>query len=430
MFGLFGKKKLQPAIRQEYKDWIEGNMMWFVEHFGFDAVRKPFITPTAENFPYTDLRNPDQFQKLFEQMCGYWDLDHDIILVKFFDDITSRKWSTWVWSETNTEPIGLYYKTYSADDKPHAIELALSNFADYQRLITVMAHELAHVKLLGGGLVQPSDIDMEEFTDLAVIYFAFGIFIANSVQRVDMGAISRVGYLPIEMIAYANALLCYITQQAPDAYVPLLNRNTNELFRKNFKFLVKTADTKLNRERTSELIRLNMIEDQIYKGWVKRDPGAIIEGCKVLLERRPTNPALHNSIGGAILMQKRYLEAIPHFTKAIECAAYWYCAFYNRGYCNLQLGNLEEAYADLSTALDMNPDDSFCWRNMGAYYLQLNELDKALQYFCTAEKIAPKTQLINSYLGTVYLRMNNAEQAKVYFDKSARHNEYNDSMIV
>jgi len=79
--------------------------------------------------------------------------------------------------------------------------------------------------------------------------------------------------------------------------------------------------------------------------------------------------------------------------------------------------------------LDINPDNSYSWRNIGAYYLKLNELDKALRHFLDAEKIDPKTELINFYLGQAYLKMGNTEQANTYLDKSAAQNEHNDSVI-
>jgi len=75
----------------------------------------------------------------------------------------------------------------------------------------------------------------------------------------------------------------------------------------------------------------------------------------------------------------------------------------------------------------MNPDNSFSWRNLGAYYLTKDEFEKALQHFEEAEKIDPKTELINFYLGQTYLKLGNADKSKQYLDKSVELNEHNDS---
>ncbi len=75
----------------------------------------------------------------------------------------------------------------------------------------------------------------------------------------------------------------------------------------------------------------------------------------------------------------------------------------------------------------MNPDNSFSWRNLGAYYLATNEFEKALQHFEEAEKIDPKTEMINFYLGQTHLKLDNVELAKKYLDKSKELREHNDS---
>jgi tetratricopeptide (TPR) repeat protein len=77
----------------------------------------------------------------------------------------------------------------------------------------------------------------------------------------------------------------------------------------------------------------------------------------------------------------------------------------------------------------MNEENSYAWRNMGAYYLKINEFEKALSCFEKAEKINPATEMINFYLGEVYLKLGNMELSKKYLDKSKDLNEHNDSMI-
>ena len=128
-----------------------------------------------------------------------------------------------------------------------------------------------------------------------------------------------------------------------------------------------------------------------------------------------------------MLQQKKYQEAIDQFTKAIDIDPYWDYPYNNRGYCKLQLGDIDNAYADLFHSFEMNSDNSFSWRNLGVYYLTTNEFEKALQHFEQAEKIDPKTELINFYLGKTHLKIGNTDKSKLYLDKSAELNEHNDS---
>lgn len=419
MFGLFKKKIYQPTVTLEDKNWIEENISWFIEVFGLEKLKEqPFISPTTENFPYDNLKESDQFQKLFEQLCKYWELNPSEIIVKFFDDIKSKQWSSWIPQGDFNEPVGLYNQVYTTDEKRFNIELAKSNLDNPQLLVAVIAHELAHVKLLGGNYINRNDADMEPLTDLASIFFGFGVFVANSVQTKDIYWISRSGYLPNQLISYANALICYITEYDENKYNSVLNGNTNDLFKQDIEFLKNTNDTTLTKDKVLECEFTFKIGKQINEGFEKENYEEVIEGCKKLLETNPKYIAAFNNIGYALLKQKKYQEAIDQFTKAIDIDPYWDYPYSNRGYCKLQLGDIDNAYADLFHSFEMNPDNPYSWRNLGAYYLTINEFDKALKHFEEAEKIDPKTELINYYLSQTHLKLGNEDLANQYIVKS------------
>ncbi len=429
MFGLFSKKRYQPTVTPEDKDWIERNITWFIEVFGFDKLKaQPFILPTTENFPYNNVKDGEQFQKLFEQLCNYWDVNPDEIIIKFFDDFKTKQWETLRPYGDFKEPGGLYNQIYTTDKRRFNIQIAKSNLDNPQLLISVIAHELAHVKLLGGNYVYKNDPDLEPLTDLASIYFGFGIFVANSVQTKDIYWISRSGYLPNQLISYANALICYITEQNADNYYSIFNGNTIDLFKKDFEFINNTNDTTLTKEKISA-IELNFkIGKQISKGFEERNFNDVIEASTKLLKTNPINTAAINNIGYALLQQKKYKEAIEQFTKAITIDPYWDYPYNNRGYCKLQLGDIENAFTDLYHSFEMNPNNSYSWRNMGAYFLKTNKLEKALHHFEEAEKIDPKTEMIYFYLGQTHLKLGNMEFGQKYLNKSKELNEHNDSV--
>jgi tetratricopeptide (TPR) repeat protein len=429
MFELFSKKKYQSTVTLEDKDWVEKNIIWFIEVFGLDRLQKqPFIAPTTENFPYNDLKETEQFQKLFEQLCSFWELNPNEIIVKFFDDFKSKQWTTWVRPQSKfKEPGGLYSQIYTTDEKRFNIQLAKSNLDHPQLLISVIAHELAHVKLLGGNYINRSDDDMEPLTDLATIFFGFGVFVANSVQTKDIYWIGRSGYLPNQLISYANALICYIVDHDAKNYISVLNRNTIDLFKKDFEFLSNTHDTTLTKDKVLECESTYKIGKQITDGFEKRNFDEVIIASRLSLEKNPKNIAAFNNIGYALLQQKKYKEAIDQFTKAIDIDPYWDYPYNNRGYCKLQLGDVENAFMDLNHSFEANPDNSFSWRNLGAYYLKTGEFEKALRHFEESEKMDPKTEMINFYLGQAHLKLNNTELAQKYLSKSKELKEHNDS---
>ncbi len=387
MFGLFSSKEYLPTVTAVDKDWVEQSFIWFLEVFGFERLRQqPFYAPTVQSFPYYNLKDLHQLQQLLAQLCGYLNLNPRQIDVKFFDDLDSKQWTVW-----NMPPLSetqISNQVNAGNLERFTIELAKSNLNHPQLLIAVLAHELTRVKLLEGNSLKATDPDLETMTDLISIFFGFGIFVANSALTTEINWITRNNYLPNEIISYANALVCHVTMHNPDNYKVVLNRNTNEQFRKNVEYLAKTNDTALDKFKVQECEKLFLLNSQVTKGFADHDFEKVIEGNKRLLEINPNN-----------------------------------------NYCKLQLNDLENAYLDLHASFQMDPNSPFNLRNMGVYYFWTNDYEKALNHFEEVEKINPGTDLINFYLGQAHLKLGNLEKSKLYFEKSIRRNEHNDSMI-
>ncbi len=360
MFGLFNKKSGKLSIIPEDKEWVENSLFWLIECFGTSRLfSEPFITPTKENFPYTNYKDNEQFKQLFIQVCGYWNVDSDKIVVKFYDDHKSLQWSTWLPQGEFNEPGGLYYQDNSFEEKPFNIELAKSNLENPQLLVSVMSHELAHVKLLGSYYLTQDSRDMEPLTDLANIFKGFGIFMANSCETRDEYYIGRTGYLPNEVIAYANALLCYISNKNPSDYSSFLNTNTKSLFLQNYEYLKQSGDTSLTEHKIKEADKLYQLYENTDIGFKTRNLDKVIDDSKSILDINLKNSAAFNNWGYALLLQKKYAEAIEKFNKALEINKYFDYPLNNRGYCKLQLGDFDNALADLHSSYQMNPTNSF-----------------------------------------------------------------------
>lgn len=430
MFGLFKQKALQPTVTAEYKEWIEKNFIWFLEVFGFARLKeRPFLLPTPETFPYSNLKDSQQFHDLFEQLCACWEVNSAEINVKFFDDIKSKQWTNLAPEGPTGEPLGQFYQPYTKDEKRFNLHVAKSNLENPQLLVAVLAHELAHVKLLGANYLKKNEPDVEPFTDLASIFFGFGLFVANTCQLKESNWIGRTGYLSNEVISYSNALICYITGKDAKTYLPFLNTNTKALFKQDYEYLATTGDTLLTREEVTRCETVFETGNQIAEGFEKKNYDQVIEGCEKLLRANPENASAYNCLGYALLSQKKYEEAIEAFTNTIGIDPYEDYAYNNRGYCTLQMGAPDDAFADIHSAFEMNPDNSYAWRNMGAYYLETGDYEKALHHFEEAEKIDPKTEMINFYLGQAYLKSGNSDKAKFHLDKSKEISEYNYSKI-
>lgn len=433
MFSLFKRKlPLQPTVTPTDKKWVEDSMDWLIKAFSLAKVKAhPFLLPGDKAISCGNTTIPAQLQLLLEKICQRWELDPKSIILKIFDDIHSKQWNTpFVPIGETRGPAGMYEQLFSGNDKIFHIHIAQSNLNYPDISLTILAHELAHAKLLGGDYVSHQDPNMEPLTDLACIYFGFGVFLANTCQNQQGNWLSRLGYLPNEIISYANALLCYITDHDPAPVIARLNTNTRELFEQDYKYLITTGDTFLTKAHIQKSDQLFLAYEKIGTGFKEKNFDIVIETANSLLGRNENDATLYNNIGYALLGKKQYHYAIEAFTKAIEKEPFWDYPYNNRGYCRLQLGETEAAYPDLHSSWEMNQVNSFNWRNLGVYFMIENDLPKAFEYIEHAEKIDPNTEMINFYMALTHQKSGNTEKANQYFEKSKSRAEFNDSVFL
>ena len=105
-------------------------------------------------------------------------------------------------------------------------------------------HELAHAKLMGHAKMDYVD---EYLTDLATVFFGFGIFNANTAfqfrQSNDGWSWSDLGYLKIDEWAYALALLAYLRKEKNPEWAQYLNPSVKKVFEKSAQFISENENS-------------------------------------------------------------------------------------------------------------------------------------------------------------------------------------------
>jgi hypothetical protein len=135
------------------------------------------------------------------------------------------------------------------------VAIKTSDHDDPARLVAVMAHELAHVLLLGGRKIQRDEDNMEPLTDLLTVCFGFGIFNANYAmvfQQWDDGrkhgwSTQRLGYLSEPMFGYALARFAQLRGEAKPAWRQHLRLNVRTYFDQSLKVLQHEERKRLGR---------------------------------------------------------------------------------------------------------------------------------------------------------------------------------------
>ena len=244
MFGFKPKVPVAP-VDDLARDWIEISMARLVTMFSEDTLRKVRVfLPTPKDFP-DQWQNPDECAELLLcRVCGYMNVDRSTLeLEVFHDDEDERRYALRHLNETRSGAAGVYVPGDKSRKTTIIIKVSRTTPAD--SIISTFAHELCHVMLLGGSKVERDESDMELLTDLATIFFGFGIFTANSAIRFAQysngggygWSTRRQGYMPQEMIGYSLALFADRRQESRPTWTKYLNVDVLTYFKKSAHFL-------------------------------------------------------------------------------------------------------------------------------------------------------------------------------------------------
>ena len=220
----------QCPLTVEQQEWIDGRWDWLRSQFGDHFSRdRPVVLPTAEFFPDTSTRTPAGIESLFRCVCRYMLVDPAAVALTLFDapsvPITGGLSADGLYSELAEGHFG--------------IAIATRTLADPFNFVGTVAHELAHVHLLGYKRLTVDTADHELVTDLLPIFFGAGIFGANSViyekgwtegQLAYWSAGTR-GYMGMAMHSYALAKLAHARGEVRPPWAKHLRRDVRAEFR-------------------------------------------------------------------------------------------------------------------------------------------------------------------------------------------------------
>jgi len=199
--------KLITPIDEEDIKWIIYSFKWINSKFPNRLIHnKNIITPEYFKKNITSKLNKKEAKSLAQEIASIMDIDKRKINIDFykqrqvetFDEIEIRQF------EDVENSTGKYF----GKDKKGNYQISLEEglLTRPTNLIATIAHELAHVKLLGEKRIVEND---EYLTDLIPIVYGLGIFGANSIFNVDTNnyywSMDRQGYLDEKTYAFALA---------------------------------------------------------------------------------------------------------------------------------------------------------------------------------------------------------------------------------
>jgi hypothetical protein len=210
------------------------------------------ILPTAEDFPDHYDKTPAAVEKLFQRVCAYMQVDRKAIELEIFPDETQELRKTLpYWQGNSGGAAGLYTHDAAASEDEAAkrmiVAIKNSQVEDPLVLVATVAHELGHVILLGGGLLNPKTKDHEPLTDLLTIFLGLGVFTANAAARFTQyqderqagWSMQRLGYMPEEAHGYALAKFAVERGESKNEWVKFLSTNVRTYYKRASAWLDK-----------------------------------------------------------------------------------------------------------------------------------------------------------------------------------------------
>jgi len=200
--------------------------------------------PNDDYFPDVFDASKEAVDAMAHRIAVYMGVSPDSFRLEIFSE-DEEAWRATVplWSGAWDGAAGLFF--HGAQEGRFTIGVHAKKLKDPIALAAVIAHEFAHVLLLGGELMNRDELDMEPLTDLATVFLGMGVFSASAAFQFKQWnegekygwSWSRTGYLPEPVWGYALARFAKERNETQPAWAAYLPTNILSDFRKSRKWL-------------------------------------------------------------------------------------------------------------------------------------------------------------------------------------------------
>jgi predicted metal-dependent hydrolase len=245
-------------VSEEDRQWVDEGFRRLQKLVGRRRMLEAkVILPTAEDFPDPYDGTPAAAEMLFSRVCAYMRVERKSVELEVFpDEMQQLREILPYWRGDGAKRAAGMYVQHSRDDgnqQEHTAEECMvvairsTQLKDPLSLVATVAHELGHVILLGGRLLNPETSDHEPMTDLLTVFLGLGIFTANSAGRFKQyqedrrqgWSMERLGYLPEEVFGYALARFATERGEHKAEWLKHLSTNVRSYFKQSLVWLVK-----------------------------------------------------------------------------------------------------------------------------------------------------------------------------------------------
>lgn len=241
------RKAPQCPLDPEMRAWVEYRMQWLTDEFGSERLLTGLLVePTVRFFPDTYRGTVLDAMAVMKRVCEFMQVDPAPLKLQVFNT-PQRDFDAWTGDAS-----GLY------DARQRSTVIWINDWClnDPYQLTAVLAHEIAHVLLLGGGRVSVETPDHEPLTDLTTVFLGLGLFTANSVvveqkwryATAWTSQIGQQGYLHLDTCGYALALFAWVRGEDRPPWQSYLRPDLRRLFHQSLRFLTSGGESRFTPE--------------------------------------------------------------------------------------------------------------------------------------------------------------------------------------
>jgi hypothetical protein len=246
----WGGRPSCPAHSDE-KKLVEDGFLYLAERIGLDRLRKTtVIEPTPQFFPDRYDASMEAAEQMFARVCGYMGIKPASVGLGFLQGEEGShvvEMTGDFGSHRTTKGAAGYYTQSDGVDQ---VWLKEEELADPEALVATMAHELAHVVLMGRSAMSHDEPHLEAITDLATIYLGLGIFTSNRLLRrtgwvegnLEYWQLQRKGYISPEMAGWALTLFAFARGESDPKWAKHLGADGKGYLKQGLRYLQKTGD--------------------------------------------------------------------------------------------------------------------------------------------------------------------------------------------
>jgi tetratricopeptide (TPR) repeat protein len=133
------------------------------------------------------------------------------------------------------------------------------------------------------------------------------------------------------------------------------------------------------------------------------------------VEKSPEKARPHNNLGLALIERGEVVDAIRHYTEALQIAPDFLEAYNNLGLALVETGRINEAIAHYSKVLQLNPDHAIVRYNLGIALAKLGRVAEAVAQFQKIFQIRPDFEDPYANFGVTLVKKGKIDEAAGFF---------------